>query len=147
MAYSSHHKSTKYNINENMKSQVSYKRYTRKDFIDGMKRYEIVGKAWTGISENTAKKSYIKSLICAMAAGLHKELINDLRDQYISDCNLLKDSKEILYINYLIEKYVKDDIDLLTNMFGDVKIDPVISKAFREVNNESYKNINFLKNK
>lgn len=110
MAYHSHKGSNKYNISEDMKLRVSFKRYTRKDFIDGMKRYELIGNTWSGISEKFSKKAYINALICGMAAEISKDNLIDFRDKYISRCSLLSDSKEMISINGLIEKYENDDI-------------------------------------
>lgn len=133
MAYHSSRQSSKYNISDTVKAQISYNRYTKEDFIAGMKRYKLVGKTWCSISEVTAKKAFYKSLICAMAAGFSKETVIDIRDEYITLCPLLAGSLDIKHINEIINTHCKDDIDDLCSLVNKVKLSPTIKKALKSV--------------
>lgn len=117
MVYKASKKNTKYCIKSNVIKKHSNKCYTVSDFTKGVKRYEMIGRLCSGISENESKKAYIKSLICAMSAGFSKENVIDIRDRYISLCHVLDGSNEMKIINEMIDTCVEeDDIDSL--IFG-----------------------------
>lgn len=122
MVYHSHRNSIKYKTLNVDIPRSSTKEYGVKDFIKGIKVFEITARNWSGISSGRSKIAYIKALICAIAGKLSKEEIIELRDRYISLCHVLDGSDELNYVNVLIDTCTKDDMDSLTDCFNNMEI-------------------------